>query len=200
MGNCIWPRTTLEQAYHDQEWCRPKFDDREIFEWLTLELMQAGLSWRTVLDKREAMRQAFDNFDPEIIRQYDENKWEALMNDAGIIRNRMKIQAVIKNAHAFARVQEEWESFAHYIWHFVDYKPIMNTWKENNHAPSQSDLSRKVSKSMKQYGFSFVGPTIAYSFLQAVGLVNDHLIDCEHYDLVAQEVKKVQKYFAEELG
>lgn len=195
MGNCVWAQTAIEQAYHDQEWCTPKLDDREIFEWLVLELMQAGLSWRTILDKREAMRQAFDNFNPEIIAQYDDVKFQALMENAGIIRNRLKIQSVIKNAQAYGKVQDEWGSFAKYIWHFVNYQPIMNQWQENSEVPSQSDLSRAVSKSMKQYGFSFIGPTIAYSFIQAVGLVNDHLIGCDYYVKVQEQARLVKKHF-----
>lgn len=195
MGSCIWPKTELEQVYHDQEWCVPKLDDREIFEWLVLEMMQAGLSWRIILNKREGMRQALDNFQPELIAQYDIQKLEVLMLNSSIIRNRKKLQAVTQNARAFIKVQKEWGSFANYIWHFVRYEPIMNHLKEDRDSISQSNLSRTISKSMKQYGFSFVGPTIVYSFMQAIGLINDHLLGCDYYDKVQEQARLVKVFF-----
>lgn len=164
--------------YHDNEWGVPVYDDRLLFEYLILEGMQAGLNWLTILKKRQNYRDCFDNFDAEKIIKYDTNKIEALMRDAGIIRNRLKIHAVITNAHAFLRVQNEWGSFSRYIWHFVDGKPIQNYWEQANLVPVVTSISDIMSKDLKKQGFKFIGSTICYAFMQAVGMVNDHTMPC----------------------
>ena len=165
-------------AYHDQEWGRPLYDDRKLFELLSLEGAQAGLSWITILKRRENYRKAFDDFQPEVIRSYRPDKVEKLLNDSGIIRNRKKILSVIQNAQCYAEVQKEFGSFSSYIWSFVDGKPIINSWETQEDVPAKTEISERMSKDMKKRGFSFVGPTICYSFMQAAGLVNDHIRDC----------------------
>ncbi len=165
-------------TYHDEEWGTPAHDDRRLFEMLILEGMQAGLSWITVLRKRENFRAAFDDFDPEIVAQYGEAKIAALMNDAGIIRNRSKINAAVTNARAFLDVQAEFGSFDAYIWQFIGGKPRINRWPTLADVPAETDESRQMSKALKKRGFKFVGPTICYAYMQSCGMVNDHTLDC----------------------
>lgn len=183
---CAWPGDDpLYVEYHDQEWGVPLHDDRAHFEFLVLDGAQAGLSWITILRKRQAYRQAFDNFDPQIVAGYDEMKTAELMGDAGIVRNRQKINSAVKNAQAFLRVQEEFGSFDRYIWDFVDGKPIQNAWLDMASIPAKTPLSETISKDLKKRGFSFVGPTIIYAYMQAAGLVNDHVVGCFRYTEVS---------------
>jgi DNA-3-methyladenine glycosylase I len=167
--------------YHDEEWGLPKHDDRRLFEDLVLDGAQAGLSWMTILRKRENYRQAFDNFDPAEVVAYDEDKIEELLGNAGIVRNRQKINSAIKNAKAFLKVQEEFGSFDAYIWGFVNGEPLQISWETMSQLPAKTELSEAISKDLKKRGFSFVGPTIIYAFMQAVGIVNDHTVDCFLY-------------------
>ena len=171
-------------VYHDSEWGVPKHDDRRLFEDLVLDGAQAGLNWRTILNKRDAYREAFDNFDPAKVAQYDEARIEELLQNPGIIRNRQKVNSAVKNAKAFLRVQEEFGSFDAYIWGFVEGKPIQNAWRTMSELPAKTELSEAISKDLKKRGFSFVGPTIVYAFMQAVGMVNDHTVDCFRYQEV----------------
>ena len=164
--------------YHDREWGVPVHDDRALFEFLTLESAQAGLSWYTVLRKRENYRAAFDGFDPEKVAEYDEQRVELLLGNPGIIRNRQKVRAAINNARRFLEVQEEFGSFDAYIWRFVDGKPIMNELRALTDYPATSPESDAMSKDLRGRGFSFVGPTICYAHMQATGMVNDHTVDC----------------------
>lgn len=169
-------------SYHDNEWGRPVHDDTKLFEMLILETMQAGLSWITVLKKREAYREAFDGFDPVKIARYDSEKIEELMGNEGIIRNRLKINTAVTNAKAFLNVQEEYGSFDSMIWSYVDNTPIIGHWKSFADLPATTPLSDKISKDLKRMGFKFVGSTIVYAFMQATGMVNDHFTDCFVYD------------------
>jgi DNA-3-methyladenine glycosylase I len=179
---CEWTgNDPLMQSYHDEEWGVPKHDDRRLFEDLVLDGAQAGLSWMTILRKRENYRAAFDNFDPAKVAAYDEAKIEELLGNAGIIRNRQKINSAIKNANAFLEVKEEYGTFDAYIWGFVDGRPIQNNWQSMSQLPAKTELSEAISKDLKKRGFSFVGPTIIYAFIQAVGMVNDHTADCFRY-------------------
>lgn len=179
---CDWCGTdSLYVQYHDEEWGVPIFDDRLLFAKLILDGAQAGLSWITILRKRENYWQAFDNFDPELIARYDEAKVEALMGNAGIVRNRLKINSAIKNARGYLAIVEEEGSFSDYLWQFVSGRPIQNEWKTIVDVPAQSAESQAMSKALKRRGFSFVGPTIVYAFMQAVGMVNDHTVDCFRY-------------------
>ncbi|WP_338448750.1 DNA-3-methyladenine glycosylase I [Niallia oryzisoli] len=179
MKRCAWVTDEpLYIEYHDQEWGVPVYDDRMLFEMLCLEGAQAGLSWWTILQKRENYRKAFDHFDAEKIVQYSDEKLEALREDKGIVRNKLKIQSVVTNAKAFLRIQEEYGSFSDYIWGFVDHKPIVNQWKTKEEVPVTNELSDKMSKQLKKVGFKFVGSTICYSYMQAVGMINDHTLDC----------------------
>lgn len=175
---CSWAKSTLEREYHDQEWCQITHDDKKIFEFLILETMQAGLSWITILQKRIAFNTAFDNFDYLKIINYDEQKINQLIANKAIIRNKLKINAVISNAKNFIKVQEEFGSFDKYIWNFVNQEQIVNHWTKIAEIPAQSELSILISKDLKQRGFKFVGPTIVYSFLQAIGIIDDHLVSC----------------------
>jgi len=182
MKRCDWANgSELEQAYHDQEWGVEIHDDRTLFEFLVLEGAQAGLSWSTILKKREAYRRAFDNFDARKISKYSENTVSRLLANPGIIRNRLKINAAITNARAFLQVQKEFGSFDRYIWQFVNGKPIRNSWRKMADLPSSTPESVAMSKDLKKRGFKFVGPTICYAFMQAVGMVNDHVVDCFRY-------------------
>jgi DNA-3-methyladenine glycosylase I len=174
-------------AYHDKEWGVPLHDDQRLFEFLILEGMQAGLSWMTILRKRENFRAAFDDFNPVKIARYDQQKVEKLMGNTGIIRNRQKILASIQNAKAFLEVQKEFGSFDTYMWQFVDGKPLVNAWKMMGDIPAKTGLSEAMSKDLKQRGFNFVGPTIVYAHMQATGMVNDHTTDCFRY-LECQEM------------
>lgn len=180
LKRCRWadPTSELYIAYHDQEWGRPEHDDRKLFEVLILEGFQAGLSWLTILKKREAFRRAFDGFDPEIVAGYGSEKLETLMEDSGIVRNRRKIQAAVQNAKAFLDIQKEFGSFDRYLWGFTDGQVILNM---DDEVRASSELSDRVSKDLKRRGMNFVGTVIIYSFLQAVGVVNDHETDCWRY-------------------
>jgi DNA-3-methyladenine glycosylase I len=166
-------------AYHDEEWGHPVHDDRLLFEMLTLEGAQAGLSWFTVLKKREHYRVVFDNFDPATVAGYSEAKLEALLEDPGIIRNKLKVRGTVQNAQAFLRVQQEFGSFDRYIWQFVGGKPIQNRWASLQEVPATTAQSDAMSKDLKKRGFTFVGSTICYAFMQATGMVNDHTLSCE---------------------
>ncbi|KPU27188.1 DNA-3-methyladenine glycosylase [Caloranaerobacter sp. TR13] len=179
---CGWvTNDPIYVRYHDEEWGVPIHDDGKLFEFLVLETFQAGLSWITILKKRENFRKAFDNFDPVKISNYDENKIEELMKNKGIIRNRKKIEAVINNAKAFLKIQKEFGSFDKYLWQFVGNKPIVNSWTDEPLIPSKTELSEKISKDLKKRGFKFFGPTICYAHMQAVGMVNDHITNCFRY-------------------
>ncbi len=168
--------------YHDTEWGVPLHDDLELFEFLALEGAQAGLSWTTILNKRDNYRKAFDNFDYEIIAKYGEEKVASLLQNPGIVRNRLKVRAFITNAQAYIKVREEFGTFDAYIWGFVNNTPIDNRRKSFDEMPAKTDLSTLLSKDLKKRGFKFVGPTIIYAFMQAIGMVNDHLIECFRYD------------------
>jgi DNA-3-methyladenine glycosylase I len=178
---CGWASTELSVRYHDEEWGVPVHDDRTLFEFLVLEGAQAGLSWNTILNKRENYRAAFDGFDPEIVAGYRQRKIQQLLKDPGIVRNRLKIASTIENAKAFLRTQEEFGSFDKYIWQFVDGQPRVNSWKAMKQVPAKTGESDAMSKDLKRRGFKFVGTTICYAFMQAVGLVNDHVTDCFRY-------------------
>ena len=177
LKRCGWPSTPLDIAYHDKEWGVPVHDDRVLFEFLVLEGAQAGLSWSTILNKRENYRRAFARFDPKKVARFDAAKRSSLMKDAGIVRNRLKIDSTVSNARAFLAVQKEFGSFERYIWRFVDGKPIRNARKGKD-VPARSAESDAMSKDLKKRGFRFVGSTICYAFMQAVGMVNDHLVTC----------------------
>ena len=183
---CSWcGDDPLHVAYHDEEWGVPVFDDRTLFEFLILEGAQAGLSWSTILNKREGYRRAFDGFDPAIVARYDGPKISALLSDPGIVRNQLKIGAAVTNAQAFLRVQEEWGRFSVYIWSFVEGRPVQNTWRSLSEIPSTTPLAETISKDLKARGFRFVGPTIVYAHMQATGMVNDHLVGCFRHREVA---------------
>ena len=175
---CAWARGDLDVAYHDREWGVPIHRDRRLFELLILEGAQAGLSWSTILKKRPAYRKAFDGFDANKIARYSAVRVRRLMNDAGIVRNRAKIEATIANARAFLAVQREHGSFDSYIWQFVDGRPRQNAWRRHGECPAETDTSRAMSRDLLRRGFKFVGPTICYAFMQATGMVNDHLRGC----------------------
>ena len=179
---CTWcGNDPLYVKYHDEEWGVPVYDDAKLFEFLILETFQAGLSWITVLRKRENFRKAFDNFDYHKIANYTDSKFQELLLDAGIIRNKLKIKATITNAIAFMEIQKEFGSFSNYIWSFTDGKPIKNKWKNLNNMPATTELSDKISKDLKKRGFKFVGSTVIYAHMQATGMVNDHTLDCFRY-------------------
>ena len=181
-SRCEWVGADpLYIAYHDKEWGVPVYDDAMLFEFLILETFQAGLSWITVLRKRENFRKAFDNFDYKKVALYDEKKQEFLLLDAGIIRNKLKIKATITNAQAFIAIQKEFGSFSKYIWAFVNQKPIQNKWKSIKEVPANTALSDTISKDLKERGFKFVGTTVIYAHMQATGMVNDHTTDCFRY-------------------
>ncbi|MFP4004201.1 MAG: DNA-3-methyladenine glycosylase I [Alphaproteobacteria bacterium] len=184
---CGWvpPGDDLYAAYHDTEWGVPEYDDRALYEKLILDGFQAGLSWITVLRKRENFRRAFDDFDPERIARYTPRKVERLLADPGIIRNRGKIEATIGNARAWLKIMEEGPGFSHFIWDFVDGRPVQNSWKRLEQVPAATPMSEALSKALKERGFRFCGPTIVYAFAQAVGLVNDHTTDCHRHAEVA---------------
>jgi len=188
MKKCPWAyASTLEENYHDHEWGVPVHDDRSLFEFLLLEGAQAGLSWRTVLKKRDHYRCAFDQLEPSRVAAYDEIKIRQLLHDAGIIRNQLKIRSAVSNAKAFLQVSEMFGSFDHYIWRFVDHSPIQNSWSEAGQVPTSSIISDAMSKDLKKRGFSFVGTTICYAYMQATGMVNDHLTDCFRYEQLANQ-------------
>ncbi len=179
MKRCAWAeKSPLEIKYHDQEWGVPVHDDRLLFELLILEGAQAGLSWATILQKRAGYLKAFDNFDARKIARYSDAKKEKLLQDPGIVRNRLKVSAAVENAKCFLAVQKEYGSFDAYIWSFVDGKPIQNRWKKMSALPVSTSVAEVMSKDLKKKGFKFVGPTICYAYMQAVGMVNDHLVSC----------------------
>lgn len=175
---CAWAQSDLMKQYHDREWGVPLHDDRVHFEFMILDGAQAGLSWETVLKKRENYRKAFDQFDPKKVAKYDRRKFNALMADAGIIRNRLKIQSAIQNASAFLAVQKEFGSFDAFIWQFVGGRPKLNAWRDIKKLPAKTAESEAMSKELLKRGFRFVGPTICYAYMQAAGMVNDHTVDC----------------------
>ena len=181
LTRCPWATNDLSIRYHDEEWGLPTHDDTTLFEFLILEGAQAGLSWDTILKKRENYRSAFDHFDPKKIARYDRRKIQSLMNDAGIIRNRLKIASTIQNAKAFLKVQDEFGSFDAYIWQFTGGSPIVNSRRSMNQVPASTPESDAMTKDLKKRGFSFVGTTICYAFMQAVGMVNDHSVECFRY-------------------
>lgn len=193
---CPWCGSHSDyQHYHDTEWGVPVFNDAKLFETLLLETFQAGLSWLTILRKRENFRVAFDNFDLHKIAGYNAKKIDALCRDSGIVRNRLKINAAVNNANAFLNIQQSYRSFAQYIWSFVDHKPIQNNYRSLDQVPSTTVLSDQISLSLKKHGFKFVGSTIVYAHMQATGMVNDHLVNCFRFE----EVKKLGQE-SQELG
>jgi len=181
---CHWAKNALNIPYHDEEWGVPLHDDRKLFELLILEGAQAGLSWDTVLQKRARYREVFDRFDPQKVARYDARKVRTLLRDPGIIRNRLKIDAAIGNARAFLQLQEEFGSFDVYIWRFIGGQPKQNAWKSHKHVPAKTAESDVMSKDLKKRGFRFVGSTICYAFMQATGMVNDHVVSCFRYPQV----------------
>lgn len=179
---CDWARSKLEQEYHDHEWGRPLHDEKRLFQMLMLEGQQAGLSWSTILNKREALLKAYDGFDPEKLAVYDETKIEELMQNAGIIRNRRKIEAAIHNAKAYFDLVKQHGSLDGFLWRYVDNKPIVNAWEKQEQVPATTVLSDQISKDLKKMGFKFVGSTIIYAYMQSIGMVNDHLVSCICYE------------------
>lgn len=178
-NRCAWVGDNpLYQSYHDQEWGVPVHDDRKLFEFLTLEGTQAGLSWLTILKKREGYRAAFADFDPEAVARFDAQRVEQLLQNPAIVRNRLKVESTISNAHAFLKVQEEFGSFAAYQWRFVDGRPLQSARRSHEEVPASTAISDAFSKDLKRRGFRFVGSTICYAHMQAVGMVNDHCVDC----------------------
>lgn len=175
---CPWARTELSRAYHDLEWGVPVHEDRRLFEFLILEGAQAGLSWETILQKRDHYRAAYEGFDPAVVARYGARRRAGLLSNPGIVRNRLKIEASITNAQAFLAVQEEFGSFDRYVWGFVDHQPIQNAWTSLPDVPPRTDVSDALSRDLRRRGFRFVGSTICYAFMQAVGMVNDHLVGC----------------------
>ena len=185
---CYWARNGgVDAGYHDTEWGVPVHDDRRLFEFLILEGAQAGLSWSTILRKRDAYRKAFAGFDPAKVARFDARRLRALLADEGIVRNRLKIESTVRNARAFLEVQEASGSFDAYVWAFVDGKPLRNAWKSRAQVPASTPVSDALSKDLKRRGFNFVGSTICYAFMQAVGMVNDHTVDCFRW----KEVKRL---------
>ena len=187
MNKCAWALVSAsEEHYHDTEWGVPLHDERMLFEFLILEGAQAGLSWRTILDKRPAYRAAFDHFDPLMVARYDSARLEALAQNPGIVRNRLKIRAAVENAKAFLKVQDSFGSFDTYIWGFVDGAPRQNAWLSREQLPAFTSESERMSKDLQKRGFKFVGKTICYAYMQAVGMVNDHTVDCFRHAELAQ--------------
>jgi DNA-3-methyladenine glycosylase I len=190
MDRCPWAKTDLYVRYHDTEWGVPVHDDRLLFEFLILEGAQAGLSWETILKKRESYRKAFDNFEPAIVAKYGHKKRKSLLADPGIVRNRLKIEASIQNANVFLAVQKEFGTFDEYIWRFVGNEPTQNAWKSIKEVPAKTSESDAMSKDLKRRGFKFVGSTICYAFMQAVGMVNDHLVVCFRHGELSKKARK----------
>ena len=182
---CDWAKSGPMIEYHDQDWGVSVHDDRKLFEMLVLEGAQAGLSWETVLRKREGYRNAFDNFDPSVIATYGPDKLEQLLLDPGIVRNRRKVESCVSNAQAFLKIQEERGSFSAYLWEFVDGKPVVNGWTSLEQVPANTSLSDRLSNDLRKRGFKFVGSTICYAYLQSTGLVNDHLTSCFRFGQIA---------------
>lgn len=191
-NRCGWAKNELAIHYHDTEWGVPQRDDRKLFEFLILEGAQAGLSWDTILRKRENYRKAFDNFDAEKIVRYDEKKQAELLQNEGIIRNRLKIASAVQNAREFLKIKEDFGSFDSYIWKFIDGKPIAGGWKNLSEIPAKTEISDSMSKDLKKRGFNFVGSTIMYAFMQACGLVNDHLVSCFRWEEINRDGQDTQ--------
>lgn len=185
MQRCAWAKNALAIAYHDQEWGVPLHADQPLFEFLILEGAQAGLSWDTILKKRPHYRLVFDHFDPRIVAAYDDRKVADLLADPGIVRNRLKVRAAIQNANAFLGLQREMGSFDTYLWRFVDGAPKQNRWRTLQDVPSTTPEAEALSKDLKRRGFTFIGPTICYAFMQATGMVNDHTVDCFRHAEIA---------------
>lgn len=183
---CPWAKSELEITYHDEQWGQPQRDDDQLFELLILEGFQAGLSWSSILKKREGMRAALDGFSPSILATYDDQKRSELLADPSMIRNRAKIRALSSNAIAFLDVQKEYNSFAAYLWSFVEDKPLINHWERHEDIPAETEISVGMARDMKRRGFKFVGPVICYAYMQAAGLVNDHLISCPQHSICAK--------------
>lgn len=179
MGGCTWPKGDGRmQAYHDREWCRPSWDERYLFEMLTLEGAQAGLSWRLVLSKRESYQRAFHHFDIEYCAQLTDEELDEIKETSGVIKNALKVNSVRSNARALQKMKAQGESFAEYVWSFTDGEPLINDWEKECEVPAESGLSNRVSKALKKRGFKFVGPITTYSFLQAIGVIDDHIAAC----------------------
>jgi DNA-3-methyladenine glycosylase I len=187
---CAWPSSELSLRYHDREWGVPLKNDRKLFEFLVLDAMQAGLSWEIILRKREGFRAAFDNFDATKIAAYGPDKIKALLADPGIVRNRLKVESAVSNARAFLAIQKEFGSFAKYIWQFVDGKPLVNRRRRHKQIPARSKESDAMSKALKKRGFRFVGSTICYAFMQAAGMVNDHVTGCFRHPGLAKSMSR----------
>jgi DNA-3-methyladenine glycosylase I len=183
---CPWAEAELQHDYHDTEWGVPSHDDRHLFELLIMEGAQAGLSWSTILRKRESYRLAFDNFSAAKVARYDEGKLAQLLGNSGIVRNRLKVSAAVGNARACLAVQEEFGSFERYLWGFVDGRAVQNNWTQMKQVPARTDISDRLSRELKRCGFKFVGTTICYAFMQATGLVNDHLVTCPRHRACAR--------------
>jgi len=187
LTRCAWPKDDpLYVAYHDEEWGVPEYDDRALYEKLVLDGFQAGLSWITILRKRENFRRAFDDFKPEKVARYNKRKVKALMNDAGIVRNRMKIEGAVLSARAWLEAMEKGEGFSALLWGFLDGRPKINRFRSRSQVPAETAVSRAMSKELAARGFKFCGPTIVYAFMQAVGMVNDHLVKCHRHDVLAK--------------
>jgi len=184
LRRCFWATSELMIPYHDKEWGVPQHDDNVLFEFLILEGAQAGLSWSTILAKRDAYRKAFSNFNPQKVAKYENEKLSQLLANPGIVRNRLKIESAVRNARAFLEVQKQFGSFDRYIWQFVGSKPLVNKWKPGSRLPAQTPESVSMSKDLLKRGFNFVGPTVCYAFMQAVGLVNDHMVNCFRYNQI----------------
>jgi DNA-3-methyladenine glycosylase I len=178
---CPWAKNELDIDYHDKEWGRPVFDDKKLFEFIILEGAQAGLSWSTILKRREGYRVVFDHFDAEKIARYSAKCIDRILQDKRIIRNRLKIESAVTNAKAFLVIREQYDSFADFLWQFVDHRPIINHWRKPEQVPAKSVVSDALSSALRKAGFSFVGSTICYAFMQAIGMVNDHLVSCHYY-------------------
>lgn len=179
---CAWAQATeLEQEYHDQVWGVPQTDDQQLFEYLILESAQAGLSWRTILQKRPGYSQQYEGFDPATVASFDQNKVEQMLLDPGIVRNRLKVESSVRSAQAFLELQAKHGSFANYIWQFVDGQPVQNSWQSLSEVPAETEQSKAMSKALKKAGMNFVGPTICYAYMQATGMVNDHEVSCLRY-------------------
>jgi len=192
LKRCPWSEGSDQYIkYHDEEWGVPVFDDKTLFEFLTLETAQAGLSWSTILKRRENYKKAYDNYDIIKIASYDENKIQELLNNEGIIRYRLKIESSINNAKQFLKVQDEYGSFSNYLWSFVDHKPIINSWKKLSEVPAETELSKQIAKDLKSKGFKFVGSVTIYAYLQAVGVVNDQLTNCFKYKEIKYSYKEL---------
>jgi len=188
---CPWPKQDpLYVAYHDEEWGVPEYDDRALYEKLVLDGFQAGLSWITILRKRENFRRAFDDFEPEKIARYTPKRVERLMQDAGIVRNRAKIEGTVSSARAYLKIMEDGPGFSKLLWDFLDGRPKQNAFKRVGQVPAETDISRRMSKELTARGFKFVGPTIVYAFMQAVGMVNDHLVGCHRHAAVQKLAKR----------